>query len=73
MGNGSDEILELLVRAFLPAGGEVLSTTHTFLMYGLITKAVGGVFRPVPLKKFRVDLDGRGPGRQSPNPADYSE
>jgi histidinol-phosphate aminotransferase len=55
-GNGSDEILDLLVRALVPAGGEVLSTTHTFLMYGLITKAVGGVFRPVPLKKLRVDL-----------------
>ena len=56
LGNGSDEILDLLVRALVPAGGEVLSTTHTFLMYGLITKAVGGVFRPVPLKKLRVDL-----------------
>lgn len=55
-GNGSDEILDLLVRALVPAGGEVLSTTHTFLMYGLITRAVGGVFRPVPLKKLRVDL-----------------
>ncbi len=55
-GNGSDEILDLLVRALVPAGGEVLSTTHTFLMYGLITKAVGGVFRPVPLKKLRVNL-----------------
>jgi histidinol-phosphate aminotransferase len=55
-GNGSDEILDLLIRALVPGGGEVLSTTHTFLMYGLITKAVGGVFRPVPLKKLRVDL-----------------
>jgi len=55
-GNGSDEILDLLVRALVPPGGEVLSTTHTFLMYGLITQAVGGVFRPVPLKKMRVDL-----------------
>ncbi|MFI5355257.1 MAG: aminotransferase class I/II-fold pyridoxal phosphate-dependent enzyme, partial [Desulfobaccales bacterium] len=41
LGNGSDEILDLLVRALVPAGGEVLSTTHTFLMYALITKAVG--------------------------------
>ena len=56
LGNGSDEILDLLVRALVPAGGEVLSTTHTFLMYGLLTAAVGGLFRPVPLKNFRVDL-----------------
>ena len=56
LGNGSDEILDLLVRALVPAGGEVLSTTHTFLIYGLITQAVGGVYRPVPLKRLRVDL-----------------
>ncbi len=57
LGNGSDEVLDLLVRALVPPGGEVLSTTHTFLMYGLLTQAVGGVFRPVPLKQMRVDLE----------------
>jgi histidinol-phosphate aminotransferase len=57
LGNGSDEVLDLLVRALVPPGGEVLSTTHTFLMYGLLTQAVGGVFRPVPLKEMRVDLE----------------
>ena len=34
----------------------MLSTTHTFLMYGLLTQAVGGFFRPVPLRDMRVDL-----------------
>jgi len=56
LGNGSDEVLDLLVRALVPPGGEVLSTTHTFLMYGLLTQAVGGFFRPVPLRDLRVDL-----------------
>jgi histidinol-phosphate aminotransferase len=56
LGNGSDEILDLLVRALVPPGGEVVSTTHTFLMYGLLTQAVDGWFRPVPLKEMRVDL-----------------
>jgi histidinol-phosphate aminotransferase len=56
LGNGSDEVLDLLVRALVPPGGEVLSTDHTFLMYGLLTQAVGAVFRPVPLKEMRVDL-----------------
>jgi histidinol-phosphate aminotransferase len=55
-GNGSDEVLDLLVRALVPPGGEVISTTHTFLMYGLLTQAVGGVFRTVPLKDMTVDL-----------------
>jgi histidinol-phosphate aminotransferase len=48
LGNGSDEVLDLLVRALVPPGGEVLSTTHTFLMYGF--------FRAVPLRDMRVDL-----------------
>ena len=37
-GNGSDEILELLVRAFLLPGQEVVSATPSFLMYGLLTQ-----------------------------------
>jgi histidinol-phosphate aminotransferase len=56
LGNGSDEVLDLLVRALVPPGGEVLSTTHTFLMYGLLAQAVGGFFRQVPLQEMRVDL-----------------
>jgi histidinol-phosphate aminotransferase len=56
LGNGSDEVLDLLVRALVPPGGEVLSTTHTFLMYGLLAQAAGGFFRPVPLRDMRVDL-----------------
>ncbi len=55
-GNGSDEILELLVRAFLLPGEEVISAAPSFLMYGLLTQGAGGIFRPVPLKDFRVDL-----------------
>jgi histidinol-phosphate aminotransferase len=57
LGNGSDEVLDLLVRALVPAGGEVISTTHTFLMYGLLTQAVGGIFSTVPLKNMAVDLE----------------
>jgi histidinol-phosphate aminotransferase len=56
LGNGSDEILDLLVRALVSPGDEVVSTAHTFLMYGLLTQAVGGIFRPVPLKDLRLDL-----------------
>ena len=56
LGNGSDEILDLLVRVLVSPGDEVVSTAHTFLMYGLLTQASGGVFLPVPLKDLRVDL-----------------
>ncbi len=56
LGNGSDEVMDLLIRALVPPGGEVLSSSNTFLMYGLLTQAVGGIFREVPLKEMRVDL-----------------
>lgn len=55
-GNGSDEILEFIMRAFLRPGEEVISAAPSFLMYGLLTQGAGGVFRPVPLKDFRLDL-----------------
>jgi histidinol-phosphate aminotransferase len=55
-GNGSDEILELLIRAFLLPGEEVISASPSFLMYSLLTQGAGGIFRAVPLKDFRVDL-----------------
>ncbi|MBW1917813.1 MAG: histidinol-phosphate transaminase [Deltaproteobacteria bacterium] len=57
LGNGSDEILELIIRTFLQPGEEVLSFTPSFLMYGLLTQGAGGIFRPLPLKDFRVDLE----------------
>jgi histidinol-phosphate aminotransferase len=56
LGNGSDEILELIMQTFLRPGDEVLSATPSFLMYGLLTQGAGGIFRPVPLRDFRVDL-----------------
>ncbi|MBW1992614.1 MAG: histidinol-phosphate transaminase [Deltaproteobacteria bacterium] len=56
LGNGSDEILDLLVRTLVSPGDEVISSAHTFLMYGLLTRAAGGVFRPVPLKDLHLDL-----------------
>jgi len=55
-GNGSDEILDLALRTFVKPGEEVISAAPSFLMYGLITQAVGGRFIPVPLTDFRIDL-----------------
>jgi len=55
-GNGSDEILELIMRAFVQPGQEVISAAPSFLMYGLLTQGAGGIFRPVPLQDFRINL-----------------
>jgi len=55
-GNGSNEIIELLVRTFLKPGAEAVTAESTFLVYDLIVQAAGGKIRKAPLVKFTYDL-----------------
>jgi histidinol-phosphate aminotransferase len=50
-GNGSNEIIELLVNTFLNPGDEVVTSNPTFLVYQKMVQARGGVNRVAPLKK----------------------
>jgi histidinol-phosphate aminotransferase len=50
-GNGSNEIIELLINTFLNGGDEVITSNPTFLVYQKMVQARGGVNRVVPLKK----------------------
>ena len=45
VGNGSNEILELVARTFLRVGDEVIFSAHAFAVYPIVTQAVGGVAR----------------------------
>jgi histidinol-phosphate aminotransferase len=56
IGNGSNEIIELLTRVFIRPGLEVVSSEPSFLVYKKVTQAAGGVNRIVPLKNNRHDL-----------------
>ncbi len=51
-GNGSNEVIELLIAAFLTPGDEVITSHPTFLVYHTMVQAKGGVNRVVPLKKL---------------------
>ena len=57
LGNGSNEIIDLVIRTFVQPGDEVLMSEPTFLVYRLMTQAVGG--RPVQVgqKLFAHDLE----------------
>lgn len=55
-GNGSNELIELLVSTFLTPGQEVITSHPTFLVYEKMVQAHGGVNRVIPLKKMRHDL-----------------
>ena len=56
LGNGSNEIIELIARAFIERGDEAVMGDPAFIVYQLITKAVGGTPVPVPLVDFVHDL-----------------
>lgn len=57
-GNGSNEIIQLLISAFLAPGEEVISSHPTFLVYQKVVQAQDGVNRVVPLRDMQHDLEG---------------
>jgi histidinol-phosphate aminotransferase len=57
LGNGSNELIELLVRSFLRPGDEAVMPHPSFVVYPMIVQAAGGVRVMVMLKDFRLDLD----------------
>jgi len=56
-GNGSDELIALLSRAYAGPGDEVLFSRHGFLMYRLSTLAVGATPKAAPEKDLQSDVE----------------
>lgn len=56
VGNGSDEIISLLVKTFMSPGDEAVMADHTFVMYKLAVTGGHGVCVEVPLNDWRHDL-----------------
>ena len=56
-GNGSNEIIELAVRAFMRPGDHAVMARQAFVVYQLIVQAVGGKSVQVPLREFTHDLE----------------
>ncbi len=56
-GAGSDELISLLVHAYVGAGDETLYSQYGFLMYKIATLANGGVPVVAPEKNFHTDVD----------------
>src|SRR6266516_1266377 len=57
LGNGSNELIELLVRTFLKPGDEAVVPHPSFVVYPMIVQAAGGVRVMVMLKEHRLDLE----------------
>ena len=56
-GAGSDDLLNLLARAFLKDGDEAIYTTHGFLVYPIATMGTGAKAIAAPEKDFTANVD----------------
>jgi histidinol-phosphate aminotransferase len=51
VGNGSDDVLTILTRAFVPEGGRVVSPTPSYLLYHTLVSLQGASFAAVPYRE----------------------
>ncbi len=56
LGNGSNELLELVARTFLTSDLEVVFSQHAFAVYPIVTQAAGATARIVAAQQFGHDL-----------------
>lgn len=57
IGNGSNDVLELLARVYVRPGTEVLVSEHSFVVYPLLAISLGADLKVVPAKNYGQDLD----------------
>lgn len=56
-GSGSDEIFQLLGRAYLKPGDEIIQTEHAFLVYRLVAQQAGAIVVDAPETNLTADVD----------------
>lgn len=56
LGNGSNDVLDLVARAFVTVDEEVIFSEHAFAVYPIITQAIGARARVAPGRHFGHDL-----------------
>lgn len=57
LGNGSNDVLELVIRAFADSHSEVVFSQYAFAVYPISTQAVGAKGVSVPARDWGHDLD----------------
>jgi histidinol-phosphate aminotransferase len=57
LGNGSNDVLELVARSFLTPADSVVYSQHAFLVYPLVVQAIGAKHIETPAKAYGSDLD----------------
>ncbi|TCJ11727.1 histidinol-phosphate transaminase [Parasulfuritortus cantonensis] len=57
LGGGSNDLLEMVARAFLAPGTSAVYSRHAFAVYALATQAAGAIGFEAPAKDYGHDLD----------------
>jgi histidinol-phosphate aminotransferase len=57
LGNGSNDVLDMVARVFLEPGCESLFSQHAFAVYPISSQAVGATLKVAPAKAYGHDLD----------------
>jgi histidinol-phosphate aminotransferase len=57
LGNGSNDVLDLVARTFLQPGVESVFSEHAFAVYPISTQAAGATARVAPARAYGHDLD----------------
>jgi len=57
LGNGSNEIIELLAHAFVERGDAVVTSEHAFVAYKIIARVFGAETIEAPSRDYGHDLD----------------
>jgi histidinol-phosphate aminotransferase len=57
LGNGSNDVLEFVARAFAGPGAEIVYSEHAFVVYPISARLVGAKGIAVPARDFGHDLD----------------
>ncbi|WP_108651526.1 histidinol-phosphate transaminase [Dongshaea marina] len=57
LGNGSNEVLELLLRTFVTSDDEVIYSEHAFIVYELVTQSLVARAVKTPAREWGHDLE----------------
>jgi len=57
LGNGSDELIDIVIKAFVDDGENIVTSDTTFVEYEIIARVNNRPIRTVPLRYFTYDLE----------------
>ncbi len=57
LGNGSNDVLDIIARVFLAPGLESLFSQHAFAVYPISSQSVGATLKMTPARDFGYDLE----------------